>query len=180
MVHQGDSNSTWANSQEAKEEIEFEHEDAQNNESGGDRQDSLTTNRFIKHMTQIKINNGQTYPTIESLLETETEDDNDESSTATERTTKSSNTHTVTGSSNQTADRPAKETSSNDDKPENKKEITTKIAEIESRLGLFVDPPEENPRCHEVLDRLITLNDLFCVEHKERLNQLITKYIIQH
>ena len=116
-------------------------------------------------MTQIKINNSQTY--LETLLETETEDNNNESSITTEQTTKSSNTHTVTGSSNQTADRPKKETSSNDDKTKNKKEITMMIAEIESKLGMFVDPPEENPRCHEVLDRLITLNDLFKVEHED-------------
>ena len=52
------------------------------------------------------------------------------------------------------------------------------IAEIESNIGMFVDPPEENPRCHEVLDRLITLNDLFRVEHEERLNQMIQQDII--
>ena len=52
------------------------------------------------------------------------------------------------------------------------------IAEIESNLGMFVDPPEENAQCHEVLDRLITLNDLFKVEHKEQLNQMIQQDII--
>ena len=51
------------------------------------------------------------------------------------------------------------------------------IAEIESTLGMFVDPPEENPRCHEVLDRLITLNDLFQIEHKDQLNQILQQDI---
>ena len=118
-VHQGDSNSTWANSQTKEEEIEFEDGDAQNNESEGNRPDSLTTNRFIKNMTQIKIKNGQTYPTVETLLETENEDNDDESSTVTKQTTKSSNTHTVTSSSNQTVERTKKETSFNDDKTKN-------------------------------------------------------------
>ena len=52
------------------------------------------------------------------------------------------------------------------------------IAEIESNLGMFVDPPEENPQCQEVLDRLISLNDLFKVEHEDRLNEMIQKDII--
>ena len=211
VVHQGDSNSTWANSQEAEEEIEFEHNDAQNDESKGVQQDSLKTNRFIRHMTQLPTNNDRHYSTIDSLLETETEDDDDDgTSTATERTTKSSNTHTVTGSSNQTEDRPAPETSATvstptdnrpapetsatdstptDDRPapetsatdsrsDNTKEITKEIAAIESHLGLFVDPPEENPHCHEVLERLISLNDLFRVEHEDRVNQIIQKDLI--
>ena len=92
-VHQGDSNSTWTNIQNEEEEIEFEDKDAANNESEGNQQDSLTTNRFIKNMTQIKIHNCCTYPTIETLLETENEDD---SSTK----TKSSNNQTTKRSSN--------------------------------------------------------------------------------
>ena len=147
-VHQDDSNSTWANSQKEEEEIEFEDKDAANNESEGNKQDSLTTNRFIKNMTQIKISKGRTYPTIETLFETEIEDNGDESSIKTKRTTKSSNNHTVTSSSNQTVERTKRDAPSNEDTIENgttsgnSQKITTMVTSIKSQLGMFTDPPE--------------------------------------
>ena len=120
-------------------------------------------------MKHLKIQKGRIYPTMESLLETNNEDDYSTK-------TKSSN--------NQTAEEQGQEDPSSEDMIENNStsriypELTQMLDQITNELEVITNPSEIIPNFQQMVNKMSICNDLFRVEHKDQLKQLATKDII--